>query len=355
MNVKLPGLAEAERLLVSGKKRAFIGAFGFEERALGWCQLQKRRKVLSHAFIFKYINPKGPNRIQELSEEISSLGATKINLFPYNTRNPQLIEQKTNKLRDLSEFDEIVVDVSAMTKVAILLVLHHLWNFPGDVRLVYSEAKDYCPSKEEYDPVKREMAASARFPSKGADKIIRLRCLNSIRMQGQPATVIAFASFNEALISQMLGSISPHRLMLINGRPPRSELAWREQATRDIHVRVLNEYASDNFSDTGDLLRTTSTLDYRQTFKALQDIYAQLGLFERIICGATGSKMQTVALALFKRIHPDIQVEYPTPDSYYVKDMTTGIRCVHEVKFKCFKEFGERLHEFQQSSATARA
>lgn len=86
------------------------------------------------------------------------------------------------------------------------------------------------------------MAVAARYPSRGVEQVIRLRCLNSIRMQGQPVALVAFASFNEQLVSHMLGSISPRRLLLINGRPPRRDFAWRERATQDIHGRLWQEY-----------------------------------------------------------------------------------------------------------------
>ena len=87
----------------------------------------------------------------------------------------------------------------------------------------------------------------------------------------------------------------------------------------------------------------TSTLDYRETVDELETIYRQHGLFERIICAATGSKMQTVGLYFSKVMHPELQIEYPTPDSYYFKDMTHGVRHVYEVAIESFATFLSRL------------
>jgi hypothetical protein len=250
----------------------------------------------------------------------------------------------------LEDYDEVVVDISAMTKLLIFLVLCRLQGYAGTVRIVCSEAREYCPSKAEYDPVKGQMAVTARFPSRGAEQIVRLRCLSSIRMQGQPVTLVAFASFNEKLVSHMLGFSSPHRLILINGRHPWAEYAWRERATHDIHKRLYQEYDTDNpLNDQGVLARATSTLDYRETVDELEKIYLQHGLFERIICAATGSKMQTVALYFSKIMHPNLQIEYPTPDSYYFKDMTHGVRQVHEVVIEGFAAF---LSSLRAGSAT---
>jgi hypothetical protein len=52
----------------------------------------------------------------------------------------------------------------------------------------------------------------------------------------------------------------------------------------------------------------------------LAGICASYGQRERIICAATGSKMQTVGLFFAKAAHPDIHIEYPTPDSYFVSE-----------------------------------
>jgi len=332
-------------VLPTNKIRLYIGAAGFEDRSLGWCdQLAAQSEVIASAYVFKYINPKGRNRTLELRAKLRRLGASRVVPIKYDVLCPQQLEATLPSKLALDGYDEIVLDISAMTKLLELLVLFRLRSFRGTVRIAYSEAEEYCPSQSEYDPVKGEMARTARYPSRGAEQIVRLRCLNSIRMQGQPVTLVAFAAFNEKLVSHSVGFISPHRLILINGRPPRREYAWREQATFEIHKRFAKEYESDNPIDASGLLRrVASTLDYRETVERLEEIYQEHGRFERIICVATGSKMQTVGLFLAKVMHPDIQIEYPTPDSYLVKDITHGVRCVHEVVIPQFAEFIEEL------------
>lgn len=328
------------------KHRMFIGAFGFEDRSLGWCSLMKEKgiNVLSAAYLFKYVHHKGPNRIKELRDALAKIGSQSLQVIKYDSACPQALEDTLPEILKIEEFDEVIIDISAMTKLLILLVLCQVRRFTGTIRIVYSEANEYCPSEEEYDPVKGEMATTAKFPSRGAEQIIRLRCLSSIRMQGQPITLVAFTSFNEKLVSHMLGFISPHRLILINGRPPHKEYQWRELATSDIHKRLYKEYELDNpVNKQNTLKRVSSTLDYRDAIYRLDEIYQEYGFFERIICAATGSKMQTVGLFFAKILHPDIQVEYPTPDSYYFKDMTHGVREVHEVAIPNFASFTANL------------
>jgi len=130
-------------------------------------------------------------------------------------------------------------------------------------------------------------------------------------MQGQPSCAIAFTSFNEELIRHAVGTMNPHRLILINGMPPAPENAWRAHATQAIHSRLIDENLQDNPIDraTGLLLRTVSTLHCDETVKLLDRLHQQYGLYERMIYFATGSKMQTVALAIHKFRNEDAHIE----------------------------------------------
>ena len=342
MNISktFPSLAGAA-VLQGGPKRVYIAAYGFEKRSLGWCRSQlSRAKPLSQAVIFKYVHPKGPNKIEALRNLAAGLGVKKPRDVPFDYDAPHVTEERLERILSDVKADEIILDTSGMTKILILLALCKLQEFSGPVRIIYSEAEDYCPTRKQYEAVKGKMAATAKFPSRGCEDLIRLQCLSSIRMQGQPVTLVAFTSFNEKLVGHMLGHMSPHRLLLINGRSPRVDYKWREEAAQYIHQKYILEYANDNPLDHTKLLqRSASTLDYRETVSAIEQIYRKYGLYERIVCAATGSKMQTVGLFLAKILHSDIQVEYPTPDSYFVRGMSKGVRHVHELVIPAFAGF----------------
>lgn len=344
--MKYPTISAATKLQPD-IKRLFIGAYGFEKRSLGWVEYQgEQGAVLNGALAFRYQRPKGRNRIKELQESLAELGVSVLHDLPYDASFPYNIEDLIDKkFKDfLLDPEEIVVNISAMTKLLILVCLCKLSVFKGTLRIVYSEAEDYAPTLSEYEESKHEMENIAKFPSRGFESVIRTKCLSSIRMQGQPVSMVAFTSFNEQLVRHMLGTISPHRLLFINGRSPRTDYTWREQATQEIHKQLIEEYWIDNFTDkSGRLTRVASTLDYRETIDRIDEIYRQFGTHERIICAATGSKMQTVGLFFSKMMHPDIHIEYPTPDSYFVKGMSKGIRKVHEVVVPQFSGFLENL------------
>ncbi|MBI4651734.1 hypothetical protein HY745_10720 [Candidatus Desantisbacteria bacterium] len=346
--MSFPSIQIAQKLNPN-KSRLFIGAYGFEDRRCGWSNYQKEQgKILKSAILFKYVRPKGDNKIIEIKKSLNKIGILRPIEINYDVMEPSNIENNIRKkLKNvLDGIEEVIVDISTMTKLSILVCLCKLVNFNGTLRIIYTEAKDYAPTKKEYEEYKESMKKIAKFPSQGFETIIRVKCLSSIRMQGQPVTMIAFTSFNEQLISHMMGTINPHRLLFINGRPPRKDFSWREIATYEIYKELIEEYPAGNpINKEGLLERVASTLDYKDTIDNINEIYNKYGNHERIICTATGSKMQTVGLFFSKMLHPDIHIEYPTPDSYFVKRTAEGIQQVHEIVIKHFSEFikNERL------------
>jgi len=348
--MELPKLTSAQKLKFK-EKRLFIGAYGFEDRTLGWINYQKPHvDIISDALMFRYNPSKGqqnnPNKIEEFQQALKAIGLRhKPKDIKYNWFMPQNIENEVEDYFDtkLQDVNEVIVDISSMTKFLMLICLCKLTVFTNSVRIIYSEAENYSPSREEYKKSKENMAFLVKYPSQGVRAIARARCLSSIRMQGQPVMLITFTSFNEQLVRHLLGTMNPHRLIFINGLPPRKEFAWREKATQEVHEKLIEAYFNDNQIDSnGLLINSVSTLNYIETVEKIDYIYNEFGGYERIICGVTGSKMQTVGLFFTKILHPDIHIEYPTPDSYYVEGLSTGIRKIHEIVIPCFSEFTDR-------------
>ena len=345
--MKLPDLKKAG-LIKEKAKRILIAAYGFEQRSLGWSEYQMRQgKILDEALIIKYEPGKGKNKISELRNGLSKIGIDYPKEIIFNVFESESLEKVLElQFKDINNYEEVIIDITAMTKYLILVCLHKLAHFKGSLRIIYTEAQDYSPSFKEYEQYRLDSSLVAHFPSQGFKKILRAKCLSSIRMQGQPVALVAFASFNEQLVRYMLGTISPYRLVFINGSPPRTDYEWREKATQFIHRRLIDDYRIDNQIDnkTGLLKRKASTLLYTETIQAINEIYDQFGMYERIIIAATGSKMQTVGLFFSKILHPDIHIEYPNPDSYYFDGMSKGVREIHEI---IFLEFSDLINEIK--------
>jgi hypothetical protein len=155
-------------------------------------------------------------------------------------------------------------------------------------------------------------------PIVGGHGVVRVSSLASVAMQGQPTAALVFMSFNDALTQVLLNTVYPSRLFLINGRPPVH--SWREEATAWIHDQVRREWEEDNpVTVSGSVstpLRSVSTLNYRETVSLLVDLYWQLSATHRVLLAPAGSKMQAVGCFLAKALHPDIHIEYPSPEGF---------------------------------------
>ncbi|MBI3319207.1 MAG: hypothetical protein HYZ89_01280 [Candidatus Omnitrophica bacterium] len=80
-----------------------------------------------------------------------------------------------------------------------------------------------------------------------------------------------------------------------------------------------------------------STLDYRETVSLLLQLYWQLSTNHRVLLAPAGSKMQAVGSYLVKALHPDIHVEYPSPEGFS-QEYSSGIGARWLLDLGCFSQ-----------------
>lgn len=331
-------LEPADSLLVelreSQRRLIFVGGMGFEDRALGFLGRVANAHVRGVVLGVRYLQSTATNREPEFKAVVRASESLSLVPLGYSTDHAHRFEidlDRALKKERVSASDIVVLDISALSKFLILVCLLRLWRAGLSARVVMTTATHYCPTRDEFARTMAKEGGTVRViagqPSVGASAILRSSCLVSPRMQGQPACAVAFTSFNEELIRHAVGTMNPHRLILINGMPPSEGNGWRAHATQAIHSRLIEENAHDNPVDgnSGLLVRTVSTLQYEETLDLLDQLHRDIGLYERMIYFATGSKMQTVALAVHKFMNDDVHIEYPNPSSYYFEEYSTGV------------------------------
>lgn len=191
---------------------------------------------------------------------------------PQNFENNLL----SNKEDILKGIDEIVIDISVMSKLMIIIFILWLSTFSGRIRIIYSEPREYAPSIEQFEKFKIDSTDQGWLPSHGVHDVVRTMLTSSIIMQSAPSIVIAFASFNEQLLRALLSVINPSHFFLINGVP--THLHWREEATQFINRSIITEYPIENVFDSDrTLTNRASTLYYEETFAFLSKLYTTLG------------------------------------------------------------------------------
>jgi hypothetical protein len=326
----LPPLQSYDPLpLASGD--VVIHAPGFEDRTMAVAE-SVMSTAGARAVLLDYLpfNPK--NRLRDVRDALSVTGAQvgDEDILKYDRFEPGDFEARLRERLLFHRARRAVIDISSMSKLAIMLVLGVCRHLDLEVHVLYTEAQSYAPSKEKFDSArdKKEIHQPTLQVFTGIHGVVRVDSLASVAMQGQPTAALVFMSFNDALTQVLLDTVYPSRLFLINGRPPVHH--WREGATAWIHDQVRREWEEDNPVNpaVGHEVplpkRAVSTLYYRETVSLLLELYWRLSAKHRILLAPSGSKMQTVGCYMVKALHPDIQVEYPSPEGF-TRDYSSGV------------------------------
>ena len=322
LNKELPKLEPCVSIPV-GKHDVIIHAPGFEDRTMavvGSILSTPETRVV----LLDYRPFNSTNRLNDVRDALGSRGVAiaDSDILLYDRFDPEGFEARLRVHLLGNQAQRVVIDISTMSKLAILLILSVCRELNVEVIILYAEAETYGPSREEFEKAKEnnEIHRPTLQIFTGVHGVVRVSSLASVAMQGQPTAALVFMSFNDALTQVLLNTVCPSRLFLINGRPPVH--SWREEATAWIHDQVRREWEEDNpvlrTSDGSAPVprRAVSTLDYRETVSLLISLYWQLSATHRVLLAPAGSKMQAVGCYLAKALHPDIHIEYPSPEGF---------------------------------------
>ncbi len=295
---------------------ALLLAAGFEERSLGVLKALAKRDEKFAVFMVRYLPLVPENRAEEI---VSFCNENRIDVIEleYDRRDPRNFGEIL--LEAVPKDARILVDVSTMSRLLIVQVVVALANsdFSRDFTIGYCEAESYSPSREKADAILDDVGKSPSsgmtFLSSGVLQVAIVPELSSATYGSQQTRLIVFPSFDSHHFIAVRSEILPSRFSFIEGIPPETTNLWRTAT-----IRKINELEKFPVSD----CFAVSTLDYRETLDLLLEIYHDHSLRERIIISPTGSKMQTVAVGVFKAYLDDVQIVYPvaknftSPESY---------------------------------------
>lgn len=331
----LPEITKTSSKLSYDNKRLFIVAEGFEKRSLNWVSATDDELIFNSSIICRYV-PSKKSRFEEMYCEVKKRTKEEPIILKYNRFEPTIFEHELKQLVvGFSRFDEIIIDITVMSKLLIMIVICLLKNYDGKVKVIYSESISCGPSEKTYKDTmgKKSYGTCIGLSSVGVGDVVRTPNLSSIVMQNCPLVLVAFLSFNEQLINVLLNEISPAELQLINHSCKRD--AWRSQAMIDIHKDIIDEYLGGNLED----IFCCEVTDYKLVFLKLATIYKEKCYSNRIVLAPTGCKLHAVSCSILKLCCPDIHVEYPTPESYLFDGYSSDeVYEVYEINFPSFKK-----------------
>lgn len=263
---------------------------------------------------------------ENLDAQIQKMaGKSRIATIVYDRREPAGIGARL--AASVEEYDRIVVDISGMSRLLIVQTLVALIGrgMGSPVVLLYSEPQAYSPTKEEVER-RRDWDVSPSYISSGIFEIAADVDLSSVSMLGAEIRLVAFPSFDHIQLKNLVEELQPTHTDIIYGVRPAAVNAWRKNAIRELNGTIVNGLRNCRTHE-------SSTLDYRETFRLLLEIYRERSMFDRIVVAPTGSKMQAVAVGLFRAALYDVQIVYPTPREFIrPESYTLGVGRLYAVE-----------------------
>jgi len=286
---------------------------GFEDRAVG---VLKNALVTSSHFkviIVHYLPFILENRLREI-EELCHQAKLQVSEVIYDRQNPTgfgtTLLEKVAGVRG-----RIFLDISGMSRLLIVQSLAALACKEGglqDCLVAYAEAAEYPPTTSEVEQALKQAEEDPIYTilllSSGVFDVTVVPELSPTSIGGSQTRLVVFPTFSADQLTSLINELGPSRLTLIHGIPPRPHNKWRTAAITKINrldsIRIPREELS------------TSTLDYRETLSALLELYSRYSERERLLISPAGSKMQAVAVGLFRAFIDDVQIVYPTPKEF---------------------------------------
>ncbi|NJD76399.1 MAG: hypothetical protein FIB08_04790 [Candidatus Methanoperedens sp.] len=329
------------------KDSIFIGTAGFEDRCFAFLKECSKNDLKFHKVVgIKYEPFDEKNKVDEFEKiAIKLSNKNKLEWVSYNRHNPEEFSKHIEKLKKLiSITDNTVIDISGMSKFLIVTLLYGLRDYPGNIYIIYCEAKIYFPKPEDCASIKEKSPEETpSFLTTNVYKIVTTTELSSISMQGYPLLIIAFPTFNYKEMYALLNEITPQYLVKIDGIPREKHNQWRLGAIRLINGKIYRDFVPKIRIDE----KESSTFDYIQTIEVLNDIYVDYKYTHKCIIAPTGSKLQTLGVLFFKQIYPEIQLVYPVTATFS-KEYTQGYKDIWYIEFKNFSEFMKKLGNFRK-------
>ena len=332
-DIKKPELEVLDALSI-GHKDVLILCAGFEDRALAVLKQQTMSgnsgfTVLAMQYL-PYIEENKHAEIKDLCEK----NAINMMELTYDRQNPSWICDKIISLLN-GVNGKIYIDISAMSRLLIVQIIvsqYRSSNGLENVVILYTEAYEYPPEEKEVSSAIAESDSDSvyrtMFISSGVFEEIVVPELSSVGLQGQPIRLVTFPSFNIDQLASLRAVLQPSSFSFIHGIPHLPKDKWRLEA-----IKKLNQ--TEKILKREDM--NASTLDYRETLDCLLKIYAKHGVMERIILSPIGSKMQSVAVGIFKAFLDEIQIVYPTPRTFVSpSEYTKGFRAIYRLCLQSF-------------------
>lgn len=348
---KLPEIEELNlEKDLSEKDGIFFCTLGFEDRCTYIPELiaSKGRYNCKQSVYFIYDTNKDDNEInkQKLIKALRRFSSSTPRPIECDKENfSAILREKLNEITKDGSVPSITFDISVCTSKLLLLTLKVLFEYNIKLKIVYSEANVYYPTRKDYPKNYENFSKEESLGlTKGVTKIIPSSEYHGYHRDRLPNIVIAFATFKPERTLAVIADIDEslvlkplNQVIWIIGKPHLPEDSWRID-----YVKKINK-----ISDSSPLFNV-STFNYKETIKTLQKIYDKYEGEFHINISPLGSKMQSLGIALFYYFRPDLSIYFTMPKEYNAHQYSEGCKATWQIDFGSIMEIVKLLDKIGQ-------
>ena len=222
----------------------------------------------------------------------------------------------------------VVVDISSFANRALLKVMAAVIKSNCTLEILYCEAEEYKPTEAEYlkDPASWQLPSTFGL-ERGVSSVQGSTEYPGFHPDPLPDLVFLIPNMNPgrsmAVVTAVDASIvvePEKRIVWIVGIPHELKDRWRAQAMRQINSISPRAKAFD-----------VSTFEYKELLPILLNIHEQNAESYRMTLSPLGSKLQSLAVAMFLYMKPDVRVMFSVPQEYNAKNYSIGVRDVWRI------------------------
>jgi len=309
-----------------------ICAAGFEDRSPAIVQRLSAEGGLRNTklLLIRYPTNRSDNALREPAFTEAAKSSAGIEWLEY--RRATFAEDLKARLDCLlSTGGRAVIDVSTMSSYIFYPVFFSLLDRDVELTVVYSEADQYYPLKEEWEAVAGRARAetelfvsafeNASFQSCGLDEVYAFAPYYEYSFGSRPTTLVCVPNFSVLRLRAMTGKatelygVGRDMVHWVIGRPPSADKEWRMEA-----VRETNGLAKVPVGR----LYEASTLQYKEVAEVLDRIWDSTKYDSTLSIACLGSKMQHLGVALFCRIHKEVSLWLSEPQQFSGQRFSMG-------------------------------
>jgi hypothetical protein len=334
------------------KDDLFFCALGFEDRCLSIPEhLAIQKGYHSKKSIYFQYSTNEPDNAKNESKLKSALS-----VFSDSVEQPLKCDEEDFpvKLRNIlkglggnGSLPSVSFDITVCSSKLLLTALKIILESDVSLRILYSEAAVYHPTRSEYEQDYNKWAQEDGLGlAKGVQKIIPSPEHPGNRRDKLPEAVIVFPTFRReravaaiADIDQSLITRPKDRIIWLIGKPHLPQDQWRTDA-----LRKINE-----IPDTAPSYEV-STFDYKATIEKLESIYGVKDCEYHVNIIPLGSKLQSLGIQLFWQVRQDVSLTFVIPKKYNAHEYTEGCKAAWLIDFGTTKQLRDVLNSVGQLS-----